>query len=251
MSEAMRMWVEIIFNIGYLIAVWGLVIMMARQQDVVAPENRAVAKRVMWAFALLALGDTGHVGFRVLAYALGGLEAQPVVLGSPLSLVGLGALATAITVTFFYMLMVDIWRLRFNKPLGWFGWFLLATGVFRLIIMLFPQNEWSAVVPPQPWGLIRNLPLMIMGLGVMGLILRDAYRTHDRPFKWIGWCILASYAFYTPVILFVAQVPLLGMLMIPKTLAYIAIAVIAYRALYMPPVEVAVHAPAAVAAVGR
>jgi hypothetical protein len=234
MSEAMRMWVEIIFNIGYLIAVWTLVFMMVRHQDRVVPENRAVAKRVMWAFALLALGDTGHVGFRVLAYALGGLEAQPIVLGIPISLVGIGALATAITVTFFYMLMIDIWRLRFNKPLGVAGWFLLAMGVFRLIIMLFPQNEWSAVVPPQPWGLIRNLPLMIMGLGVMALILRDAYRANDRPFKWIGWCILASYAFYTPVILFVAEVPLLGMLMIPKTLAYIAIAVIAYRALYAP-----------------
>ena len=242
MSEAMRMWVEIIFNIGYLIAVWTLVALMVRNRANVEPEYRAVAKRVMWAFALLALGDTGHVGFRVLAYALGGLDAQPIVLGVPISLVGIGALATAITVTFFYMLMVDIWRLRFNKSLGWFGWFLLAMGVFRLIIMLFPQNEWSAVVPPQPWGLIRNLPLMIMGLGVMALILRDAYRANDRPFKWIGWCILASYAFYTPVILFVAEVPILGMLMIPKTLAYIAIAVIAYRALYTRSDEKAVSA---------
>ncbi len=247
MAEAMRMWVEIIFNIGYLIAVWALVAMMARKQHVVAPENRAVAKRVMWAFALLALGDTGHVGFRVIAYSLGGLDAQPVVLGLPISLVGIGALTTAITVTFFYILMVDIWRLRYNKPLGIVGWFLLAMGVCRLIIMLLPQNDWSAVVPPQPWGLIRNLPLMIMGLGVMILILRDAYRTNDRPFKWIGWCILASYAFYTPVILWVQQVPVLGMLMIPKTLAYIAIAVIAYRALYTQPKSVAT----AVFAAGR
>ena len=235
MSEAMRMWVEIIFNIGYLIAIWTIVIMMARRQRLVAPEDRAVAKRVMWAFALLALGDTGHVGFLVLAYSLGGLEAQPVVLGMPISLVGLGALATAITVTFFYMLMVDMWRLRYNKPLGAAGWFLLMVGVFRLIIMLFPQNEWSQVVPPQPWGLIRNIPLIILGLGVMILILRDAYRTSDRPFKWIGWMIAASYAFYTPVILFVQQAPMLGMLMIPKTLAYVAIAVIAYRALYTQP----------------
>ncbi len=247
MSETMRMWVEILFNIGYLIAVWTLVVMMARKQQFVAPENRAVAKRVMWAFALLALGDTGHVGFRVLAYALGGLEAQPIVFGIPISLVGIGALATAITVTFFYMLMVDIWHLRYNKPFGVAGWFLLAMGVVRLIVMLFPQNEWSQTVPPQPWGLIRNLPLMIMGLGVMVLILRDAYRTNDRPFKWIGWCILASYAFYTPVILWVQEVPLLGMLMIPKTLAYIAIAVIAYRALYAQPKSATV----AVAAAGR
>jgi len=42
-----------------------------------------------------------------------------------------------------------------------------------------------------------------------------------------------SYAFYAPVILWVATVPVLGMLMIPKTCAYVAIALIAYRALFV------------------
>jgi len=77
MSESMRMWVEVIFNVTYLIIIWTLVAMMARRQAAVAPADRPVAKRLMWAFALLALGDTGHVGFRVVAYALGGLEANP------------------------------------------------------------------------------------------------------------------------------------------------------------------------------
>ena len=31
MSEAVRMWVEIIFNIIYLLVIWGLVIAMARR----------------------------------------------------------------------------------------------------------------------------------------------------------------------------------------------------------------------------
>lgn len=225
MSEAMRTLVEVIFNIGYLIVVWALVIAMARRQASVAPENRAVAKRVMWAFALLALGDTGHVGFRVLAYANGGLDANP-------TLVGLGALATAITVTFFYALMLDVWRLRFHKKLDWFAYLLLGAAVIRLILMALPQNEWGNVVPPQPFGIYRNLPLIMQGLGVMVLILRDAAATKDSTFTWIGAMIFVSYAFYTPVILWVQQAPLLGMLMIPKTLAYVAIAVIAYRELY-------------------
>ena len=105
MSETLRMWIEVLFNVSYLVVVWGLVIAMSGRQPAVEPVNRPVAARVLWAFALLALGDTGHVGFRVLAYALGGLEAQP-------TLVGVGALATAITVTFFYALMLDVWRLR-------------------------------------------------------------------------------------------------------------------------------------------
>ena len=35
------------------------------QAPSVAPADRPVAVRFTWAFALLALGDTGHVGFRV------------------------------------------------------------------------------------------------------------------------------------------------------------------------------------------
>jgi len=242
MSESMQMWMEIVFNLGYLVAIWGLVAAMTRQRDQVASQDRAVAERLRQMFFWLALGDTGHVGFRVLAYALGGLESKPVLFGIPISLVGLGALATAITVTLFYILLIDVWRLRFHKSFSWFEYFLFAVAAVRFVIMALPGNQWDSVVPPQPMGLIRNLPLMVLGLGGMFLILRDAYRTGDRLFMGIGWCILVSYAFYTPVILFVQQVPMLGMLMIPKTLAYVAIAVLAYRGLYRQPASRLVQA---------
>jgi len=232
-SESMRMWVEVAFNVAYLVVVWGLVIAMIRRRHEVAPRNWPLARLFILAFALLALGDTGHVGFRVLAYAEGGLDGATFNLfGSEVGLVGLGALATAITVTFFYMVMVVLWKTRFGKTYGWFGWFLLVMGIVRLILMIPPANEWNAVVPPHPWSLIRNLPLIIQGLGVCALILRDAFANDDRTFKWIGAMIIVSYAFYTPVILWIQQAPMLGMLMIPKTLAYVAIAVIGYRALY-------------------
>jgi hypothetical protein len=243
MSEAMRMWMEIGFNIAYLMAIYLIVALMFMQRDRVAPDDVPVANRIAAAFLLLALGDTGHVGFRVLAYALGGLEAAPVLLGTPVSLVGLGALTTAITVTFFYVLMLDAWRVRFGRHYGWFAYLLLATAGLRLVLMAFPANEWGNVVPPQPWSLIRNAPLTLLGLGVAYLILRDARATHDTTFLWIGRMILVSYACYLPVVLFVQRMPLLGMLMIPKTLAYVAIAVIAYRGLYTQPATID-HSPA-------
>ena len=87
-------------------------------------------------------------------------------------------------------------------------------------------------MPPQPWSTVRNLPLMLMGLGVAYLILRDARAAHDHTFTWVGGFIVASYLFYMPVIFFVQQLPTVGMLMIPKTLAYVGIAVILYRDLY-------------------
>jgi hypothetical protein len=232
MSEEMRMWVEVIFNVGYLIAVWGLVVVMRRRLSDVDPQSYRVANLFIWAFGLLALGDTGHVGFRVLAYAMGDLETTVSVFGLQVGLVGLGALSTAITVTLFYVVMLLIWQRRYEKPLGWFGALLILAAAVRLILMVFPQNQWNNTVPPQPWSLYRNLPLVIQGLGVAALILRDALEAGDRAFKWIGIMILASYAFYAPVILFVQEVPAIGMLMIPKTLAYVAIAWIAYVELF-------------------
>jgi len=232
MPEAVRMWIEISFNLAYLLVVWGLVVAMIRRQSTVAPADRRVANLVLWAFALLALGDTGHVGFRVLAYAQGGLETRLTILGQPAGLVGLGALATAITVTIFYVLMLETWRARFNRPYGWVGYLLLGAAVARLLIMTLPANQWNNVVPPQPWSTYRNLPLMLQGLGVAFLILRDARAARDRTFSWIGAMILVSYACYIPVIFFVQQVPIIGMLMIPKTMAYVAIAFFAYQSLY-------------------
>jgi hypothetical protein len=229
MTESMRMWVEIVFNVLYLVTIWMLVIAMTRRLDEVRTKNLRVARYFILAFALLALGDTGHVGFRVWAYAIGDLEAQITLFGFDLGLVGLGALSTAITVTLFYLVLLFIWSTYFKKPLGILGVALILSTLARFVIMAFPQNQWNSTVPPQPWSIWRNLPLVLLGLGVAFLILRDARKKADRTFQWIGIMILISYAFYAPVILFVQQVPAIGMLMIPKTLAYVAIAIIAYR----------------------
>jgi len=233
MSEEMRMVVEITFNIVYLITVWGLVLAMWRRRSHVAPQNQGMASLVLWAFGFLALGDTGHVGFRVWAYALGSLESSLQIAGQQVGLVGVGAFMTAVTVTFFYVLMLEVWRQRFNRQYGWFEYLLLCAAALRLVLMALPVNEWNSVVPPQPWSTVRNLPLMLQGLGLAYLNLRDARAAGDRTFTWIGVSILVSYACYMPVIFFVQQVPVLGMLMIPKTLAYVAIGFMAYFELYI------------------
>lgn len=225
----MQMWVEILFNVTYLIVIWTLVVLMWRRLPFVPAQDKPVAELFVGAFALLALGDTGHVGFRVWAFLTGGLEQTVSVFGQQVGLVGLGALSTAITVTLFYVLMLMIWQRRYRKPYGWFGMLLFVSAGVRLALMVFPQNDWNSSVPPQPWSLIRNAPLVLSGLGVAYLILRDAFAANDRVFKWIGAMILVSYAFYAPVILFVQQMPAVGMLMIPKTLAYMAIAWIGYK----------------------
>jgi hypothetical protein len=79
-----------------------------------------IARYVMIAFNLLALGDTGLVDFRVEGYALGNINFTVNQFGRPILLVGVGALATAISLTFFYGMMVLIWRERFGGKPGWF-----------------------------------------------------------------------------------------------------------------------------------
>jgi len=234
MPENVRMWVEISFNVTYLVVVWSLVVMMRQRRSLVAARDRRVADLVLWAFALLAVGDTGHVGFRVLAYGLGDLETRLTALGVQFGLVGIGALATAVTVTLFYVLVLYMWRARFEGTFGWFEYMLLAAALVRLALMALPANDWNSVEPIQPWSTLRNLPLMLQGLGVAYLILRDARGARDRTFHWIGVSILVSYACYIPVIFFVQRAPVIGMLMIPKTVAYVVIAALAYRTLFSP-----------------
>jgi hypothetical protein len=45
--------------------------------------------------------------------------------------------------------------------------------------------------------------------------------------------ILVSFVFYAPVVFLVHSIPPIGMLMIPKTLAYLVIAVIGLKHFYM------------------
>ena len=232
MSETTRMWMEIVFNLVYIIVIWGLVVSMFRRRSEVSTHDKRAADLVLWAFALLALGDTGHVGFRILAYASGNLSTQISIFGRQVGLVGLGALSTAITVTLFYVLMLELWRVRFEKRYGWYEYLLMAAVVARFVFMALPVNDWNRVVPPQPWSTLRNLPVTLLGLSVAYLMLRDATKEGDRAFQWIGAMILISYALYIQVILFVQGVPMIGMVMIPKTMAYVAIGFIAYFDLY-------------------
>lgn len=225
MNNDIKEMMEIVFNIAYLITIYVLILKMHRKVKILDSKNKDVAKTLLWAFALLAIGDTGHVGFRVVAYILGGLLSNA-------SLVGYGKLASAITVTFFYMLMIKAWKLRFNKTYNGFAYVLFGSGLIRLIIMLFPANQWGSISAPFEWVIYRNLPLMVLGFGVTYLFISSSVKEKDTIFKWMGIMIIFSYAFYIPVILFAHLVPTIGILMIPKTVAYLIAGVIAYKGIF-------------------
>lgn len=223
----MQIWGEIGFNVLYLIGIWGLVFLMWQRRKHLSPPVQAPALRFLLAFFLLALGDSGHVGFRLWAHLQGNMEATFSLLGNEVGLIGLGVLSTSITVTLFYGLLYDAWRLHFkatNRLLTIWAVLLLLV---RFGLMIPPQNEWNSLLSPQPWSTIRNIPFVLLGLTVLVLYLHRP--TTSRLFQKIGWATLVSFGFYIPVVLFVEKIPPLGMLMIPKTLAYVAMAWFVYR----------------------
>ena len=113
----------------------------------------------------------------------------------------------------------------------------MLVGIMRLIIMIPLGNSWGSVVPPFNWSMARNIPLMIQGIGIAVLMLMSAVERKDQFSRNISYMIFVSYLCYMPVIFFVQKVPLLGMLMMPKTLAYVAVAILAYRELFLPQKE--------------
>jgi hypothetical protein len=232
MNPDMKLWVESSFNIAYLITVWALVIAMLYRKSKLLHADFPLLKLFILAYALLGFGDFFHVGTRVIAYAMGGIEATATILNIKFSIIGPGRFFTAVTVSLFYVVMLLIWRKRFNREFGWFGTLLLVIATVRVLFLFLPQNEWGTSGQPQPFYLLRNSMLFIQGIGVAYLILRDAFARSDKTFKWIGGLIVFSYICYLPVMLFLRVNPMLGMLMIPKTMAYVAIAFTAYFSLF-------------------
>jgi hypothetical protein len=223
---------ETIFDVLYLLVVWGMVVLMTAKMKNVSEKDRPTAKWILLAFILLAAGDTGHVGFRVLAQILNIMDKPVSIFGQPMNLIGVGMMTTAFTVTMFYMVFILAWQARNHQKSTWFTSLLWAVGIVRIIFMALPANQWGDLVPPQPISTYRNLFLIVEGIGLLGLLFYSAKRNHDKVFTWIAWCIVLSFAFYIPVILFAQQVPTIGMLMIPKTCAYLAVAIIAYNGLW-------------------
>ena len=168
---------------------------------------------------VLGAGDSFHLVPRAISLWTTGLEANAAALG-------IGKLITSITMTIFYLILYYIWRERYQitgrRPLSITMWGLT---IARIALCAFPQNQWLSYQQPLLWGILRNIPFAIMGILLIVLFAQEAKRTDDRVFRFMWLAITLSFAFYIPVVLFAEKIPMIGMLMIPKTLAYVWVVV--------------------------
>ena len=176
-------------------------------------------KRQYLLFGIMAVtlgaGDAFHLVPRAYALCTTGLENYAAALG-------VGKLITSVTMTVFYILLYYVWRLRYEvkgqKGLTSVVYLLSAV---RIALCMFPQNAWTSADAPLSWGIYRNIPFALLGLLIIVLFFREAKKHNDRPFRHMWLTIVLSFAFYIPVVLFADTYPLIGMLMIPKTCAYV------------------------------
>lgn len=160
---------------------------------------------------LLGCGDSFHLIPRVLNYWLD---------GDFTAALGIGKLITSVTMTLFYLLMEYARRERYgikgDKPVLIAVWVL---SVSRIALCCFPQNGWTLSEPSLTWGIIRNIPFVILGVMTVILWLRSAKADKSCRLMWLA--VTLSFLFYLPVVLFAQSVPIIGMLMLPKTCMYI------------------------------
>lgn len=209
---------EPIFHVFYL----GLVFYMSLKMIYAGKNNKLIKLFGVMGFTLGA-GDSFHLIPRIYALLTTGLEAHAAALG-------IGKLVTSITMTLFYAILIRIWEIRFDikedKDIRVFAGILVVS---RIILSLMPQNKWTLYDAPVSWGIYRNIPFTILGILIVYLILKQASKHKDEAFKKIGIGIIISFACYLPVVLFSTTYRLVGILMIPKTLAYLWVVYIGYK----------------------
>ena len=216
----MQALIETLFDAVYLVSVITIGILMIRGSK---------GNKQFRLFGLMAVvlgaGDSFHLVPRALALCTTGLENYTVALG-------MGKWITSVTMTVFYVLLYYVWRQRYQiqgkRELTTAAYGLAAA---RVILCMMPQNQWLSANSPLSWGIYRNIPFALMGLLIIVLFYGSAKEHGDRAFRWMWLTIVLSFGFYIPVVLRADTVPMIGMLMIPKTCAYVWTVLIGYSAM--------------------
>lgn len=211
---------ETLFDVVYLTTVTLLGITMIRK-------NKGNLQYLLFGIMAVTLGagDAFHLVPRAYALCTTGLQDFVVALG-------IGKLITSITMTLFYVLLYYVWRIRY-KINGKNGLTVImyVLAALRVALCLFPQNAWTSAEAPLSWAIYRNLPFAAMGLIVIVLFFTEARKHNDHAYRFMWLTIVLSFGFYLPVVLWADTISWVGMLMIPKTCAYVWTILIGFMAM--------------------
>ena len=214
----MRTIFETAFDVVYLVSVIIIGILMVKK-------SKGDEQYLLFGLMAIVLGsgDAFHLVPRAIALCTTGLSSYRTALG-------IGKMITSITMTFFYVLLYYVWCLRYKKERKCITLTVWVLAILRIVLCLMSQNNWTGENPPLSWGIIRNIPFLLFGILIIYLFYTEAKRNNDKDFKYLYLTVVLSFAFYLPVVLFADKYPFIGMLMIPKTLAYVWTVLIGFNA---------------------
>lgn len=203
---------ESIFDITYLILVIFLGIRLLL-------EKKSGAKLFGIMAILLGLGDSFHLLPRVISHlSPNGFETYA-------SILSCGQFITSITMTIFYVLFYHYYKNQSgdNSKIKKISIYILA--IIRIILVLLPQNNWGQATGNYMFGIYRNIPFAILGI----LLIYWTYKKRNSPgLKKMSLLIFLSFGFYIPVVIWSGTHPIVGALMLPKTIAYLMIVIFGY-----------------------
>lgn len=213
----MRAIFESLFDAIYLITVISIGTIMLRE---------AKGRKEYHLFGLMALvlgfGDAFHLIPRMIALLTTGEE-------NYVALLGLGKLITSITMTVFYVILYYVWRLRYKiSDRRELTMTIYGLALLRVLLCLCPINDFLLLNPPLSWAIYRNLPFLLIGIIIMLIFYKSQKEHRDKNFKYMWFTIFLSFAFYAPVVLYSQKYSNIGLLMIPKTCAYVWTVLIGY-----------------------
>ena len=220
--------VELVFDSVYLVTVITLgIVLLIRAKTPAVFLFGAMATE-------LGLGDAFHLVPRILVAATGDRPRF-------LKALSRGKMITSITMTVFYVLLWHAGLLLFSLNLPIWTAILYALAVIRILLCLAPGNDWAQETESLKGSILRNIPFFLMGVmvivlfamygaGIQTVHMQAAAGPAGGPeavrFMWLA--VLLSFAFYLPVVLWSRKVPKLGMLMLPKTCAYVWIVLMGF-----------------------
>ena len=206
---------EGIFDIFYLVTVYSLGFIMFMNS-----KDNDLCRTFSLMTLILGFGDSFHLVPRVYSLATDGLQNHPKSLG-------FGKFLTSITMTIFYVIMNYFIDAKYNIQDKMTTNAVLILATIRILLCFLPQNKWFSTDAPVYMNYIRNIPFVILG----GIIIYRFYQVRDQDpdFRLIWFAILLSFSFYIPVFMFAHFCKPIGMLMIPKTCAYLWIVFTGYN----------------------
>lgn len=174
----------------------------------------------------LCFGDAFHLVPRVLRAVKGSSEKIKRQLG-------IGLQISSITMTIFYILLLYIWKQTFYEMTApvMLEILIWVSAAVRIVVCMLPQNNWCGEEGNCKLSVIRNAVFAVTGICVIVLYVMSG-NTYGYHMTRMAAAIVVSFGCYLPVTLLSKKMPKIGMLMIPKTCAYIWMIVMGLQLLF-------------------